>query len=101
MSTVASQFLPAPSSALREIIDLAPVARRAEVARLLALGALRALWRDVARPVPPEAPSHVEVPPRPREIALAGIAESSPCVATREHRAPPGAGSRRARPEDN
>jgi hypothetical protein len=87
MIAFASQQPPARSRRFAGIDDLAPAALRAELARLLALGALRALWRNVARPVAKDAESAPGAPATREQKALAALAPAEPACGNTRARA--------------
>ncbi|HEX5011110.1 MAG TPA: hypothetical protein VFY71_11990 [Planctomycetota bacterium] len=79
----ASHDLPDVASGFSPESALAPDARRAAVARLLAVGALRALWANVGRPmanVGAPAPG-ARAARSPIPLALGAEAEPSSCHA--------------------
>ena len=78
-----------PRDQSSDVSSLAPDARRAELARLLAVGALRALWRNVARPVAKDAESAPGALATREQKALAALTPAEPACGNTRARVPP------------
>jgi hypothetical protein len=105
MTARASQHLPPPSRgtsappvASTDPGTMAPAARTAELAQLLARGALRATYAPTARPVAESAASPPEAAPARSRIGLAPAREDEPACG---HARAPGATGARIATEDH
>jgi len=84
-----SQPVPESSRPICDETVLAPGARRAELALLLAVGALRALRANTARPVAQDGEPDPDAAVEPARFPLAALAPAEPACGNTRARVPP------------